>query len=127
MTKGHGHNDGHDLSEAPPSLHSQDWNAKRNSVVIVPTDRIQIYLGDLAPCRSRQDLAIWTCVRLNNPRLKINYIDIVEEKHWERHNNNNDNRTLNGLGDNTDSESIEGDQIHSEASEERPGISFEDS
>ena len=50
----------------------------------------------------------------------------MEQEHWQRHNENNDNRTLNEPGDNADSESVEGDQIHLEASEETPGRSWED-
>ena len=40
VAKGHGHNDGCDISEAPPSLNNQDPNVERNSVVIVPIDRV---------------------------------------------------------------------------------------
>ena len=71
VTKGHGHNNGHDISEAPPSLNNQDPNVERNSAAIVPTDIGQTYQGDLAPCRSRKDLANWTWVRLGNPRAKL--------------------------------------------------------
>ena len=49
VTKGHGQNNGHDISEAPPLLNTHDLNAERNPAVIVPTDRVQTYQGDLAP------------------------------------------------------------------------------
>ena len=76
---------------------------QRHSAVIAPTDRVQTYQGDLAPCKSRKDLANWTWVRSGNPRAKINNIDIAEKRHWQRHNDNNEYRTLDGTGDNAGS------------------------
>ena len=49
MTKGYGHSNGHDISEVPPLINNQYPNADRNPAVIVPTDRVQTYQGDLAP------------------------------------------------------------------------------
>ena len=126
VAKGHGCSNRHDISDAALSLNNQDPNTERNSTVIVPIDRVQTYQGELAPHKPRKELANWTSVRLGNPRAQINNTDIADQQHWQRHSNNNDNITLDGQQDNEESESIEGDQIHSEASKERPGRSLED-
>ena len=122
--KGYRTNDGHDISDAPPSLNNQ--NIERNPSVMAHINRQQTHPSVPSPCKSRKELANWTWVRLGNPRAKINNTDIVEQRHWQRHNGNNDNRTLDGPGDAAKSESVEGDQMHSEASKERPGRSLED-
>ena len=57
MAKGHEHNDGCDISDAPASLNNQDPNIERNSAVIVPIDRVQTHPGELAPYKTRNELA----------------------------------------------------------------------
>ena len=126
VTKGCGHNSGHDISEAPPLLNNQDPNADRNPAVVVPTDRVQTYQGDLAPSKSRKDLANWTWVRQGNTRAKLTNNNRTEHRQWQRPNDNTDNRTLDETEDHADSESVGGYTIHSDASKERPGRSLED-
>ena len=123
MAKGHGHYDQCDIFDALPSLNNQEPNMERNSVVVVPIDRVQTY-PELVPCKTKKELNNWRWVRLGNPRAKINDTDIAEQKHWQKHYDNNDNREFDRTGDNAESESVEGDQIHSEASKERPGRSL---
>ena len=48
----------------------------------------------------------------------------MEQRQWQRPNDNTDNRTLHVTEDHADSESVEGDTIH--YNEERPGRSLED-
>ena len=48
----------------------------------------------------------------------------MEQRQWQRTNNNTDNRTLNETKDHKDSKSVEGDMIHSD--EERPGRSLKE-
>ena len=50
----------------------------------------------------------------------------MEQRQWQRPNDNTDNRTLDEIENHVDSESVEGDTIHSDASEERPWRSLED-
>ena len=76
---GFGHNSRHNISEAPPLLNNQDSNVERSSAVVIPTDRVQTYQGDLAPCKSRKDLANWTWVRLGNTRAKLTNNDRTEQ------------------------------------------------
>ena len=66
---------GYDIPQTPP-VHQEP---ERNLAVVAPTDRIQIYEGDLAPARGRKPLANRTWVSLGNT--------------WGRPNNNStDNR-----------------------------------
>ena len=83
VVKGHGHNNRCDISDAPPSLNNQDPNTERNSLLIVPINRVQTYQGELAPCKSRKGLANRTWVKLGYPRAKINNIDIAEPRYWQ--------------------------------------------
>ena len=124
VAKGHRNNDGHDISEAPPSINNQDM--ERKSSVMTPIKRQQMHPAAPPPCKSRKELANWTWVSLGNPKSKINNINISEHRHRQRHNGNNDNRTLDGPRDTAESESAEGDQMHSESNVERPGRSLED-
>ena len=124
MAKGHGNNNGHDMSDAPPSINNQD--TERNPSVMAPIKRQQMCPAAPPPCKSRKELDNWTWVRLGNPRAKINDIDIAEQRHWQRHHGNNDNRTLDGPGDTAESECVEGDKMHSTVSEERQRRSLED-
>ena len=48
----------------------------------------------------------------------------MEQRQWQRPNNNNDDRTLNEIEDHADSESVGVDTTHSD--EERQGRSLED-
>ena len=48
----------------------------------------------------------------------------MEQRQWQRPNDNTNNKTLDESKDHADPESIEGDTIHSD--EERPGRSLED-
>ena len=123
VIKEHGHNSGHVISEAPPLLNNQDPIAERNLVVVAPTDRVQTYQGDLGPNKPRKDLANWTWVRLGNTRAKLTNNNRMEQKLRHRPNDNTEIRTLYETKDHADSESVEGDTIHSVASEERPGKS----
>ena len=122
LTKGCGcgHNSGHDISEAPPLLSNQEPIAGRNLAVVVPTDRVQTYQGDLAPSKSRKDLANWTWDRLGNTRAKHTNNNRTEQRQWQRPDDNTANRTLDETEDHPDSESVEGDTMHSDASEGRP-------
>ena len=110
VTKGHGcgHNSRQDISEAPPLLNNQEPNADRNLAVVVPTDKVQTYQGDLAPSKSREDLVNWTWVRLGNTRAKLTNNDRMEQRQWQRPNNNTDNRTLDETEDHADSKSVDG-------------------
>ena len=97
MTKGCGcgHNSGHDISQAPHLLKNQELIVERNLSVVAPTDRVQTYEGNLAPSKSRKDLANWSWVRLtNNNRM--------EQRQWQRPNNNTDNRPLDETEDHAD-------------------------
>ena len=125
MTKGCGcrHHSRHDISEALPLLNNQEPIAERNPAVTIPTDRVQTYEGDLAPCKSRKDLANWTWVRVGSIRAKLTNSDRPEQRQWQRPNDNTDNKTLDETEDHADSES-EGHHIHSDASEERSGRSL---
>ena len=60
MIKGHGCR--LDISQAPPLLnnHNQEATAERNLKVVALTDRVQTYEGNLAPSKSRKDLANWS-------------------------------------------------------------------
>ena len=122
---GCGLNSGCDISEAPPLINSQDPNADRNPAVVVTADRLQTYEGDLAPSKSRKDLANWMWVRLGSTRAKLTNNDRTEQRQWQRSSDNTDNRTLDEIGDHADLET-EGDHIHPDANEERPERSSED-
>ena len=102
MAKGHGNNDGHDISDAPHSINNQAM--ERNPSVMAPVNRQQTYPAAPPPCKSRKELAIWTWVRLGNPRAKINSIDIAKQRYWQRHNGNSDNRSLDRPGDTAESD-----------------------
>ena len=52
VAKGHGHNDGHDISDAPPSLNNQDM--ERNPSVMAAINRHQTYPSASPPCKSRK-------------------------------------------------------------------------
>ena len=93
---------------------------------MAPINRQQVYPAVLPPSKCRKELANLTWVRLGNPRPKINNLKAAEQRHWQRQSGNSDNRTLDRPGDTAESESVEGDQVHSEASEERQGRSWED-
>ena len=57
VTKGCGHRliSECDIPQAPP-VH-QEPTVERNLAVVAPTDRVQTYEGNLAPSKSRKDLA----------------------------------------------------------------------
>ena len=131
VAKGQGHNshnDGHDI----PSTSSQrkDPNAERNSAVIAPINRPQTYPAVLPPCKSRKELANWTWVRLGNPRPKIENLEAAEQRHWQGHVKNTDNKILERPGDTAGSEAVEEEEQTqsdvSDRSEERQGRSLED-
>ena len=124
VAKGQRNNDGHDIPQAPPSINNHD--TERNSSVMAPINRQQIYLTVLPPSKSRKELVNWKWASLGNPRPKINNINIAEQRHWQRCNGNNDHGTLDRQGDTAESESVEGDQMHLEMSEDRPEKSLED-
>ena len=105
--------------EKPLGLISTKQNGKS-------TQRVQRYKGDLAPSKSRKHLANWTWVRLGNTRAKLTNDDRPEQRQWQRPNDNTDNRTLGETEHHADSESVDRDNIHSDASEERPRRSLED-
>ena len=73
VTKGHGcrHNSRCDISQAPPFLNNEEPITERNLTVVAPTDKVQTYEGNLAPSKSRKDLANWTWVRLGNTRSRL--------------------------------------------------------
>ena len=127
VTKGCGCrlNSGHDISEAAPLVNNHKPIVERNPAVAIPTGRVQTYEGDLAPSKSRKDLANWMWVRLGSTRAKLTNNDRPEQRQWQRLNDNTNNRTLDETGDNADSES-KGGHIHSDASEERLERSLED-
>ena len=83
-----GHNSRCDISETPPLLNNQEPNADRNLAVLVLTDRVQTYQGDLGPSKSRKDLANWTWIRLENTRAKLTNNDRMEQRQWQRPNDN---------------------------------------
>ena len=87
-------------------------------------DRVQTYDGNLAPSKSRKDLANWSWVRLGNTRARLTINNRTEQGQWQRPIDNTDDRTLDETEDHADSKSIEGDTVHSD--EERPGRSLED-
>ena len=121
MTKGCGCglNSRHDISQAPPLLNNQESTVERNLTVVEPTDRVQTCEGNLAPSKSRKDLANWSWVRLGNTKARLTNNNRMEQRQWQRPNENTHDRTLDDTGDHADSESVEGDTIHSD--DERPG------
>ena len=123
MIKGHGCglNSRHDISQAPPSLNNQEPIVERNLAVIAPTDRVQTCEGNLAPHKSRKDLANWSWVRQGNTRARLTNNNRMEQRQWQRPNDNTNDRALDETGDHADSESVEKDTKHSD--EERPGRS----
>ena len=74
----------------------------------------------LVPSKSRKDLANWSWVRLGNTRARLtNNNDRMEQRQWQRPDDNSDDRTLDETGDHANANSI-GDAIHLD--EERPGL-----
>ena len=67
----------HDILQTPPVLQEPE----KNFAIVAPTDRIQIYEGDLALGNARKPLVNWTWVRLgdtmgrltNNNRTECRY------------------------------------------------------
>ena len=119
---GHRHNRGCDISQAPPLLNSHKPLVERNLAAAAPTDRVLTYEGNLAPSKCRKDLANWTWVGLGNTRTRLTNNNRMEQRQWQRPNDNTDDRSLDETGDHA--ESVEGDTIPSD--EERPGRSLED-
>ena len=113
---------GCDIPQAPP-VHPE-LTVERNPAIVAPTDRVQMYEGNLVQSKSRKDLANWSWVRLGNTRARItnNNNNRTEWRQWQRPDDHNDDRTLDETGDHADANSIEGDVMHSD--EERTG--FED-
>ena len=109
-----------DIPQAPP-VH-QEPMVERNLVIVAPTDRVQTYEGNLAPSKSRNDLANWSWVKLGNTRARLtnNNNNRTEQRQWQRPDDNTDERTLDETGDHANAKSIEEDVIHSD--EERPGF-----
>ena len=110
----------HDIPQAP-SVH-QEPMVERNLAIAAPTDRLQIYEGNLAQSKSRKDLANWSWVRLGNTKASLtnNNNNRMEQRQWQRPDNNNDDRTLDETGGHANTNPIEWDVIHRD--EERPGL-----
>ena len=98
---------GCDIPEAPP-VH-QEPTLERNLAIVTLTDRIQTCEGNLAPSKSRKDLANWSWVRLGNTRARLtNNNNRIEQRQWQRPDDNNDDQTLDETGDHADANSIDG-------------------
>ena len=111
-------NSGCDIPLAP--LVHQEPTVERNLAIVTSTDGVQMYEGNLAPSKSRKDLANWSWVRLGNTRARFTNNNGMEQRQWQIPDNNTDDNMLDEIGDHADSISIEGDTIHSD--EERPGL-----
>ena len=89
--------------------------------VVLSTDRVQTYEGNLAPGKTRKPLANWTWVRLGNTMGRLTNNNRMEHGQEQRP-NNHDDRTL----DETETaEPLEGDVIDSnegDPSSSRPGF-----
>ena len=96
---------------------------ERNLAVVASMGRVQTYEGNLAPSKSRKDLVNCSWVRLVNTTAILNNNDRMEQRQWQRPNDNTEDRALDETGDHADSDII-GDTIHLD--KERPGRSLED-
>ena len=83
VTKGCGCrlNSGCDLPQAPP-VHPEP-TLERNLAVVVHTDKVQMYEGNLAPSKSKKDLANWSWVRLGNTRARLTNNNRTEQRQWQ--------------------------------------------
>ena len=106
VTKGCGCrlNSGCDIPQAPPLLNNnnQEPTVERNLTVVAPTDRVQTDEGNLAPSKSKKDLANWSWVRLGNTRARLTNNNRAEQRQRQRCNDNTDDRTLDETGDHAD-------------------------
>ena len=74
---------------------------------MAPNDRVQTYEGNLVPSKSRKDLANWTWVRLDNTGARLtnnNNNNRMDQRQWQRHDDNTGDRTLDETGDHADPE-----------------------
>ena len=107
----------HNITQAPPV--NQEPTVERNLAIVAPINRVQTYEGNLAQIKSRKDLANWSWVTLGNTRTRLtnNNSNRMEQRQWQRPDDNTDDMTLDETGDHADPE---GDAIQSD--EERPGL-----
>ena len=68
-----------DVTPQAPPVH-QEPTVERNLAMVAPTDREQTYEGNLAPSKSRKDLANWSWVRLGNTRTRLTNYNRTEQR-----------------------------------------------
>ena len=74
-------NDRHDISDTP--FPRGDPDAKRDSVMMASTNRLQTYPSVLPHHKLRKELANWTGVKLGSPKPKFNSLEEADN-YWQR-------------------------------------------